>query len=538
MSRARPLLGSVAKAALIATLLLGGCTAQATPGRDPNTVVWVIRADGETMNPLFAESEEDGQDYAQLLYESLSYIGPDYLPHPRLATSWSHSSDGTVWTVTLRHGVRWSDGVPFTSKDVVFTYDALIDPKTAAVEAADFSYIKRVIAEGPYRVRFDLDYPSAVFTLTALGDEASILPAHILGKVPHERLRTTDFGEHPVGTGPYELERWLHDSETVFVRNPYAWRQPHIQRIDVRTIFDDQAISDAMANGSADLDDDLASTRYILYLRTAPQLRLLTFGSVYDDVIMPNVRRPGLSDVNVRRAMMYAQDRAAVVRGFMANKVPLPDGLIPDALTHWHTSNVRQYPYDPAKARAILDAAGWRLGPDGVRHRGKTRLAFELLLNQGSVILTDEMLAFIADWKVVGIDVRLRILDFPSILDRSYKGNFDLSAEGFGGTVDPDADLTGQLSTASIPPGGNNQGRFSDPVLDRELQAGRTELDDTKRRAIYVAVQREIADQVPVFYLFGRFAGLAHSARLRLDPKTTLQTPLLYYNVEDWTVSP
>jgi peptide/nickel transport system substrate-binding protein len=519
-----------------AALAVSGCASRSDAAREPDTIISITRTDGATMNPLFAQTAQDGLVYAQLLYESLSYIGADYLPHPRLATSWRHSADGRTWIVNLRHGVRWSDGQPLTSKDVVFSYDALTDPKTAAIEASDFTYLKRVVAEGPYRVRFELTHPSAVFTLVVLGVEAPILPEHVLGKVPHERLRATDFGEHPVGSGPYMLQRWLHDSETVFVRNPYAWRRPKIGRIDVRTIFNESSTADAMANGSADLYDDIGSTVYQNLKRIAPGVRLMTFDSVLIDVTTPNLRRPGLDDVNVRRAMMYGQDRASVIKGFFGNLVPLPDGLVPNGLTHWYTPNVTKYPYDPQRARRILDAAGWHPAADGIRRRGKTRLSFEILLNQGSVILTAAMLSFIADMKAIGIEVNLRQLDFPSILSRQLRGNFDLVAEGIGGSVDPD--LTGYLATESIPPNGANYGAFSDPVIDRELKAAIVELNDPKRQAIYRAMQREIADQVPIFWDYGRFAGLAHSARLHLDPKTTLQQPLLYYNVEDWTVTP
>jgi peptide/nickel transport system substrate-binding protein len=264
-------------------------------------------------------------------------------------------------------------------------------------------------------VRFELAYPSAVFAVTAMGFEASILPEHILGNVPHDRLRFTDFGEHPIGTGPYVLAHWQHDSETIFERNPYSWRSPHIKRIDVRTIFDEQAVLQAIANGSADLDDDMSSTRYRELVRLVPpDVETMTFASVYVDVTEINLKRPGLDDVVVRQAMMYGQDRQDLISGIFANKVPLPDGLIPEGLVHWHTSNVRKYPYDPAHAMAMLDADGWVRGPDGVRARGGIRLSYELLLNQGSAVLTDTMLAICADMEAIGIDVRLRILDFPN----------------------------------------------------------------------------------------------------------------------------
>ena len=524
----------IAVIGMIATVALSGCASRASAARDPDTIVSVTRTDGATMNPLFAQTVEDGITYPQILFESLTYIGADYLPHPRLATAWTHTPDGLHWTVELRHGVRWSDGQLFTSKDVVFTYRALIDPKTVAISTGDMSYIKRVTAEGPYRVHFDLSFSSAVFTLVAMGFEASILPAHILGNVPHDRLRFTSFAEHPIGTGPFELESWQHDSETIFVRNPYAWRQPHIKRFIVRTIFSDESVRQALVDGSVDLYDDMGSNTY-RELNHVPNITRQTFPSLYADVTLPNMRRPGLSDPAVRRAIMYAQDRASLVRGFFDNLVPVPSGLIPDALTHWYNPNVTKYGYDPQKAREILDAAGWRLGPDGIRRRGKDKLEFELLLNQGSAVITDLLLAFCSDLEAVGIKVNLRQLDFPSIVAREFKGNFDMVAEAFGGSVDPD--LTTNLASSQLPPAGANTGGFKDPVSDELMKRGLTELDDAKRRAIYDQLQVRLADQVPIFWQYGRFAALAHRPRLILDEKTTLQSPLLYYNIEEWKVA-
>jgi peptide/nickel transport system substrate-binding protein len=533
VNRAGLVARTIASLVLVATISLGGCASRGNSQKDPNTLIGLVRTDGATMNPMFAQTVEDALVYSQLLYESLSYIGDDYLPHPRLATSWTHSPDGKHWDILLRHDVRWSDGVPFTSKDVVYTYDATLDPKTAALGQADLAYIKSVKAVGPYRVTFDLGHPSAVFTLNALS--VDILPEHVLASTPNERLRFTGFGEKPVGTGPYMLERWVHDSDTEFVRNPYAWRRPHIERIDIRTIFNDQSELEAIANGSADMIDDLSSIQYRQLQRIAPNVQLSTFPSVYLDVILPNQLRPGLRDVAVRRAMMYGQDRQAIVDGFFLGKVAVPDGLIPPGLAHWHNPNVTQYTYNPAKARAVLDAAGWHPGPDGVRRHGNTKLSFELMLNQGSATYTDMMLSFVADMQAIGIDIQLRQLDFPSMVSREFAGKFDLVAEGFGGSVDPD--MSPVLMSNQVPPTGGNTTHFNDPAMDKLLQRGLVELNDSKRRVIYDEMQRMIANEIPIFYQYGRFAALAHATRLHLDPKTTLQSPLLYYNVEDWTLA-
>ena len=515
-------------------LLLAGCASTGAPHHDPDTLVMLDRADGATMNPMFAETTEDGQIYAQLLFESLSYVGADLLPHPRLATGWTHSPDGLHWTVDLRRGVRWSDGVPFTSKDVVWNYRTFLDPKVGFLDLGTVKYITRITADGPYRVLFDLAYPSATFTLGALGE--SLVPEHVLGKIPPDRQRFSSFGEHPVGTGPYVLKSWQHDSALVFERNPYAWRRPHIGRIDYRIIFNDQSEMEALANGSADLIADLSSNQYRQLQRIAPQIVLETFPSLYVDLDELNVDRPGLSDVAVRQAMMYGYDRQAVIHGIYADLVELPTSIIPRALTHWWDPNVQRYPYDPAKARALLEAAGWKRGPDGVRRKGNVRLSFELLLNQGSALLTDEMLTFIADMHQVGIDVRLRQLDFASIVSRSYSGNYDITADARGGIVDPD--LTTLFASAQVPPNGANTTHYRNKVVDRDLKIGLTTLDDAKRRKIYNEIQEELARTLPVLPQFGRFAAQGHTARVHFIPGKTLQNPLLYYNVEDWTLDP
>jgi peptide/nickel transport system substrate-binding protein len=518
---------------LIAALALGGCAAGAQSRRDAGTLVGLTRTDGATMNPMYATTVQDGLIYAQLLYDGLSYIGTDYLPHPRLATSWSHSPDGKSWTVDLRRDVKWSDGVAFTSKDVVFSYRTFLDPKVGFLDIGSIKYIKRVTADGPYRVHFQLEYPSAVFTLSALGE--FLLPEHVLGKIAPDRQRFSNFGEHPVGTGPYVLQRWQHDSEVVFVRNPYAWRRPKIERIDYRVIFNDQSEMEALVNGSADLIDDLSHTQYKQIQRIAPHIKLMTFEPLYVDVIELNTAHPGLSDVAVRQAMMYGYDREAIARGLYDNKVPVPDGLIVASLKHWYNPNIPKYPYDPAKARSLLEAAGWKTGPDGIRSKGKTRLSFELLLNQGSALLTDEMLTFIADMHDVGIDVNLRLTDFASLSARTYTGKYDIIADARGGAVDPD--LTSILDSSQLPPNGANTTYFKDKIVDRDLRLGLITLDDSKRRQYYDEMQVELAKMLPIMPQIGRFAAMAYAPRLDLDPKTTLQSPLGYYNVEDWKLT-
>jgi len=525
---------SLRAVALLSALAIGlsACAGSHTT-RDPETLVNLVRADAATMNPLYSNTVQD-IIYEGLIFDSLTTIGPDLAQHPWLATAWS-TGDGLHWTVDLRHDVTWSDGKPFTSRDVVFTYDTMRNPKVAFNGSADVDYIRSVVADGPYRVRFTLSHLSAVFVPNALAEP--ILPEHLLGKIPPDRLRFSSLGEHPVGTGPYVLASWQHDSEVVFVRNPHFWHGPaKIPRLDFRVIFNDQAELEALENGSADLIDGIGASDALQLQHDAPHIVVMTFPSLYLDTVELNLRRPALADIAVRQAMMYGYNRAAVIHGFFHDRIQPSDDIVVPALARWYNPHVKRYPYEPAKARALLDAAGWKPGPDGIRRKDTARLSFEMLINQGSALILDELLAFVADMRAIGIDVTVRQLDFASMSTRTYAGKYDMMADARGGAVDPD--WTSVFASWERPPAGANTTGYADPVVDRDLRVGLRTLDYTRRRAIYDEMQRRMAETLPMLFWYTQYTAAAHSRRLKLDPKVTLQSPLIYYNVYDWTIEP
>ncbi len=215
---------------------------------------------------------------------------------------------------------------------------------------------------------------------------------------PPDRLRFSTFGEHPVGTGPYMLQRWQHDSEVVFVRNPYAWRRPQIARLDYRIIFNDQSEMEALANGSADLIDDLSLTQYQQLQRIAPHVKLLVFpsdlhrrGRGQPHAARPlRCRRAPGDDVRLRP---QSDGRRPLRRQSLTPRRPDPGG--PNALVQSATST-RIRTTRPKRARCSTPPAG-HPAPTASAAKARRKLSFELLLNQGSSLLTDEMLLFVAD---------------------------------------------------------------------------------------------------------------------------------------------
>lgn len=517
---------------LIAFLCLSGC-APSSQHRDPDTLVALIAVDAAQINPLYIQTVQDNI-FNGFVFDSLTYSDQQFVPRPWLAQSWTHTPDGLNWTVNLRHDVKWSDGVPFTADDVVYSYQTMLDPKVGFNGAGDIDYIKKVSAEGPYRVHFTLSNVSALFESSGMA--LYIFPKHILGKTPPDRQRFSDFGEHPIGTGPYMLANWRHDSEVVFERNPHWWHgTPKIKRLDFRVLFNPQAQIEALRTGSADLIDDLNYTGY-LALQKVPHAKTMTFDSLYVDTYEVNLRRPGLSELPVRQAMQYARNRQAVIDGFFGGHGVPATSIIPLALTRWYNPHTKTYPYDPAKARELLDRAGWRPGPDGIREKAGKRLSVEILVNQGSSLILDELQVMQAEFRAVGIDLAIRQLDFPSLVQRTYAGKYDLIADSRGGTTDPD--YYSVLHSSQVPPAGSNTTHFHDPVVDRVLTLGKRELNFEKRRGYYNIMQERLAEELPMLWDVTRFSSTGYSDRLKLDPKTTLQSPLIWYNVFDWELGP
>lgn len=512
---------------------LAGCAASAKQTRDPNTLVVLELSDGDTLNPLFSSNYYSSL-YEGLLFDGLTQVGDNFTDLPDLATSWTSTPDRLHWTAELRRGVQWSDGAPFTSADVVYTWKAMLDPATAFPYRGMFTYIKSVTANGPYRVRYDLRTKNALFVQQGLG--ASILPAHVLAKIPFAQLRNSDFGEHPIGTGPYVLQTWRHDQDADFVANSRWWGGTQtLRRIVFQIVLNDQARTDAMEEGAADVDDQIGPSAFQLLQSGRRRFNMVRVPDLYTAVVMINFKRRGLSDVAVRRAIMYGWDRAAVDRGLYRGDYEQATSMTPAGLRRWYDPRVRDYPYDPARARAILDAAGYRVGPDGIRRRGNVRLSYELTDTpiSGHVDIDAD---FQADMHAIGIDIIVREIDFATLINDQQNGKYDLSVILWGGVPDPDE--TTLLGCDQFPPNGNNDMFYCNRRLSRDLDLGLQTLDYPKRRKLYDDMQRIVAEDVPLLYWAYPYYELALSPRVQLNLKTILPDLYLYRDVQHWRLAP
>jgi peptide/nickel transport system substrate-binding protein len=518
---------------IVLALALGlqSCAARAAV-RDRDTLVLLELGDADSVNPLLT-NQYYAFLYQNLIFDRLVATGANYRPEPMLATSWRANPRGTVWTVRLRRGVRWSDGTPFSAADVVWTFNALTDPKTGSPYSGQYTFIKHVVALDPLTVRFELSSPNATFVVNALQSQW-IVPAHVFRGVPDAQIRTSPFGQNPIGTGPYRLVSWSHDQECVFAANPYWWGgTPDVKRIDVQIILDPQSRDDAMLDGAADFNDGIGADD-VRTMRRNPALHEVRIPDLYTRFVQINFHVPPLDDVRVRRAMMYGWDRYGVTHGLRHDAATVGASVEPTGLAFWQDPAVRPYPFDPVEARTLLDAAGWHAGAGRIRTKSGRRLAFTLSL-PSSPLGRDISAEFQADMASIGIAISVQMLDYATFIDQTNSSHFELAYTGWGGSPDPDQ-LT-LLDSHQMPPVGNNYGFYRNPAVDRDLEQGLLVVDPAARKRYYDDMQVRTAADVPVLFASNENYLAAYAPRVHV---TGPLKPGLYFfdNVAHWRLDP
>jgi peptide/nickel transport system substrate-binding protein len=344
--------------AVVASAACAAAGCQGTKGASSDRLVVARPTDAVSLDPA-RTSDIESLEVAEQVYGRLVRFSPGRLePEADLATSWTVSSDGTIWTFELRQNVRFHDGTPFDADAVVFSFERQIVPEHPAHEA-DFVWtrayhnIRHVRAAGPYRVQFEIDRPYAPFLANlAMGPAAIVSPTAV-------RRWKRDFGRHPVGTGPYRFVEWIPGDRITLERNPDYWDEHARTRYLVLIAMpDSQQRLQALESGAADVIQQLAPDDLPL-VRLNPDLDLKMAPATLVSYLAMNTQRRPLNDLRIRRAIAHAVNRDALVKlVYQGLGIPAIGPLPPNV---WGArSDVVTYPYDPARARKLLAEAGWQ----------------------------------------------------------------------------------------------------------------------------------------------------------------------------------
>ncbi len=496
---------------ILALFLLASCGKkdpeiyiQDGPVADGDMLVEAIGADpGNLMPPLLGEEVGYGLDC--LMFNGLTRLNENWDPVPCLAEKWTISKDGKVITYYLRKGVKFQDGVEFTAADVLFTYKVYSDPKVNTPRGCYYEEIKNVEILNPYKVRvnYEKPYPPA---LSQTFDY--ILPKHLL---EGQDINKSDFGRHPIGTGPYKLVEWKTDHQIVFEANPDYWEgKPHIQRFVMRIIPDESTKFMELLNGEIDAIGPWFGTGISAeeYVKDTDNHKFKDYYNAYKTDLLAfkyvgwNLKNPLFKDKKVRQVLTMAIDRNAIIQNALFGQ-----GAISTGPFHTWANNlaIKPWPFDPAKAKEYLKESGWKPGLDGFLHKiisGKdTPFKFTLLISQGNV--DDERAATIMqqELKQLGIRIDVQVYEFGT-----YWSQF-LETRKFDAYIgvwfmDPDPADNYQNFHSSQMSKGFNFVSYSNKQADRLLEEGRETFDPRNRQKIYWKLHSILNEDQPFTFLY------------------------------------
>lgn len=419
-------------------------------------------------------------------------------------------------TYTLQPDARWGDGVPVTTDDVAFSYALGKNPQVGVVGAEYYQRVVKLDIQDAKTFTFTLDRVTFDYASAAA---FPILPAHLeraaFADPPQYRFRTlydTDPTNPGLYDGPYRITELVPGSHIVLERNPYWYgHPPYFRRIVIWTVENTAALEANLLAGGLDmvagelgfsLDEGLAFAK-----RHGDAFNILYKPGLSYEHIDLNFANPILADLRVRQALLYGIDRKAISDEIFAGRDPVADSFVPP-LDPAYAADVPHYSYDPKEAGALLDAAGWKLGADGIRRKDGAPLSLELATTSGN--RTREMIEQVlqAQWQQIGIDVRLK--NQPArVLIGETTSHREFQMAMFAWIASPEEVPRSELDTSEIPSAqngwsGENFGGFSNPDADRLIDAIEVELDRSKRLELWRQLQVLYAQQLPALPLYFR----------------------------------
>lgn len=426
--------------------------------------------------------------------EGLLTYAEDFTPQPLLATEWEVAEDGLRYAFKLREGVKWHDGTDFTAEDVAFSIASLKEHHPRG--RATFASVDQINVLGTHEVELILSKP-APFLLTAFASfEAPIVPKHLYEGT---NIPENEHNYAPVGTGPFTFVEWVRGSHVILKRNENYWGEgkPYLDQLIIRFITDPAAAVAAIEAGEVQVSVANIPLTDIERIKANPNLVVDTRAAPYSPSIARaefNLENPYLADIKVRHAIAHAIDKDFIVNTIYLGYATRLDGPVSAELTRFFDPDLPKYAFDPAKADALLDEAGYPRGADGFR--------FSLFIDptqpSGPPKQTAEY--FAQALAKVGIKVELRTQDFATFVKRIFTDrDFDIAIEGMSNLYDPTVGIQRLYWSKNFKVGlpFSNGSKYENPEVDRLLEAAAVEIDPDKRVQLFNDFQRLVVEDLP-----------------------------------------
>lgn len=512
--------------------------APAAPAASTGSDIHVLWGKPTSLNPLFSSSGSE-QQLIRLILGGLFKLSADLVPVPDLAERWEVAPDSKVFTFYLREGLQWSDGEPLTADDVIFTMERAIDSRTGSIlrgrligieGAAAYSdqsadSVSGLVAVDERTVQITLAQPDAAF-MTSLGlfSGFSILPKHILGEVPPEQLKEHEFSLAPtVGAGAYQFVTYATDQYVELTANPnYFAGKPAVDRIFMTILTPDVAVAQ-LQRGELDLMTlpvDEADR-----LQSDPNVTVVSVRSPSISQIAINNERPYFADKRVRQAMMYAIDRQSIVDSILFGQGEVVNSPVigPDWVG---APEVNAYPYDPDKARTLLEEAGW----DPAQEVDMIYVAGSKEQDAYGPVIQQQL-------REIGMAVNLVLVEGAELRRRYIEEtDYDLFLFG-GGQYRAEPSLTAiYYHSKNLTPTGGNGTHYVNPEIDQLLEDAVATADQEQRKEIYHQIAKIINEDAPTVFLWSPNSVYGISQRLAGFEPPAYSGSLLW-NAENWSIN-
>ena len=469
----------------LATVLLAVALAAACGGgRDTplDVITLAVPSSPNNLDPRIG-TDEVSQKIQQLVFSTLFALNERLEVVGLLAERWE-SPTPTTYVVTLRQGIRFHDGHELTSEDVIFTFTSFLDPNFISPRKGAYRMLDRVRAVDRYTVEFTLKEPFGSFPINL------VIPIVPRGAGPGLR-------NAPVGTGPYRFVSFAVDDRVVLTPfEGYMDGAPRNGGVVIKIVPDDTMRGLELRKGTVDLVVNDLAPDIVHQLRTDATLQVVEAPGTDYAYVGVNLRDQVLKDVRVRQALAHAVDRDAIVKHLRRGLARPAVGILPP-MSWAFTPDVADYPFDPAKAGALLDEAGYR-DPDGSGPAPRLRLTLKVSSTEFNRLQSSVLQQ---DFARIGVSLDVRTYEFATLYADVLKGNFQLFTLQWVGVSDPDM-LRRVFHSKQMPPSGFNRGFFSDPAVDALIDEATVSNDDTRRRALYADAQRLISREVPYLSLW------------------------------------
>lgn len=500
------------------------------PGRPADVVVYASGTDLESGNPLVTIHPLSRQLQRYALFVTLARYDSALAPVPYAARSWSWSADRRTLTMHMVNGLVWQDGVQTTANDAAFTVETARDPATGYPRASDLANVDTAIVsdDSTLVLRFHALVPSFPTVLC----ELPLVPAHRLAGVPRGDLRRAAFNLDPIGNGPFFFVSRTAGQRWVFRRNdrfPAALGGPPVLSGIVVVVVDEPTTKFA-GLASGDLDVAGIAPGMAPLVRRDPTLRVEEYPVLFTTGVFLNTHRRPFDDVRVRRALDLSIDRQRIVSAALEGYgVPASGPIAPESPVARRAAPS----LDPRRADSLLDAAGWRRGADGIRAHGGRALTFDLLtVGSGDNALEQLMQS---DLAARGIRMEIRQVELGTLLSaaRAPEKTYDALVTGIPG--DLSSSQVAAMFDSRQRGGALDYAGFHNATLDASFASVRAAATPDAERTAWMAVQTELARDVPVVWIYHSRGLQGVSRRLRgvrMDLRGELVT------VARWALSP